>query len=152
MSVYWDVGGWGFSRQESHSGTRIFKYFLCNCSVVDQCSRTASFVLIHHSLSYVTSTTGMQSVRAAIKINATECNVDFILMFSVNCILKLEWCGAQRYWLLTKREPEKFKGIRHLRRCHQTSHRVCCQYIDEWYNLNSRRVHNWWKKKRFDHH
>lgn len=80
----------GFSRQESHFGTRIFKYFLCNCSVADRCSQTASFVSIHHSLSYVTSTTGMQSVRAAIKINATECNVDFILMYAVNCILKLE--------------------------------------------------------------
>lgn len=33
-----------FGRRESHFRTRIFEYFLCNCSVVGRCSLTVSFV------------------------------------------------------------------------------------------------------------
>lgn len=38
---------------------------------------------VHHSFSYVTSTAGRQSVRAAMKIDATECNLGLILMLFV---------------------------------------------------------------------
>lgn len=44
--------------------------------VADRCSGAVSFVPIHHSPSYVTSTAGKQSVHAAMEINATERSVD----------------------------------------------------------------------------
>ena len=81
--IYWDVRVLCvvFFSHQSHLGTRSYEYFLCNCSVADRCSLTVSFIPVHHSLSYVTSTAGRQSVQAAMKIDATECNVGLILTF-----------------------------------------------------------------------
>lgn len=85
MSGFYFQGG----SEKSHSGRRIFiplfYSMLVFVIVLWQINAVGQFSpsLFITALSYVTSTAGRQSVCEAMKINATECNVDFMSMLFV---------------------------------------------------------------------